>query len=228
MRASSSVDNARAATQKLSPARIAVALIMFGAILAVWNVRLLGVRQQDLPGRTIFLPDNPLLRAVLTDINVAQGKEPSPTPAAVELTRREGFEAYWVKPGTMVRILSRHLSQLDSSERARYSSTVQYRDQIRSAINRSRLIRVLCTLPLLGIALIAVLARRHEREPLPPTIQVAGMPCSVCSQKITTILDGTGCAMCQKAYHYACISGTKSCPTCGLGLDRQSEETVIE
>jgi len=56
-------------------------------------------------------------------------------------------------------------------------------------------------------------------------MQVAGTTCAKCGRNIALVTDGTGCTICLKTFHSACLDDPATCPLCARRLDSVAAET---
>ena len=59
-------------------------------------------------------------------------------------------------------------------------------------------------------------------------MQVAGTSCAKCGKNIAFVTDGTGCTICMKTFHNACLNDPKICPLCAKRFDSMPRETTSE
>jgi hypothetical protein len=49
-------------------------------------------------------------------------------------------------------------------------------------------------------------------------MQVAGKVCTTCAQRVSSILEGRGCAACELAFHRDCLEDEDVCPSCSVAF----------
>jgi hypothetical protein len=67
-------------------------------------------------------------------------------------------------------------------------------------------------------SLVARTKQKADRVSAPPALQLVGLPCQVCGDKITFAAEATACSACAVAFHRGCLDTSRSCPNCGAEL----------